>query len=296
MRADRAENVAQFWNYLPAFRAVAEHEHYGRGAQALGVTPPAVSRSIRVLEENLGVALFTPHGRGVRLTKAGHDLLGAVRDSMRRVDDGVRAARGRGFQSVVRVSCASSWAARVVSALMGLAEEWPGLVPLVHDPVGTDVARGLLQGELDLAITHAPPESADVEVLEIAAQRFGVYCAAVHPLFDAQDVQAEALVDAAFVIAAGADDGTSTRWPSSWPRQAVVQASNLGVRLGVCMTRPVLAVLPDLAVRDHLAAGRLKRLPGPELPARLLYAVRRRQLIADDVVQSAVEAIAAELA
>lgn len=292
MGSSRATAVSQYWNYLPAFRVVAEHEHYGRGARELGVSAPALSRSIRLLEEQLGVALFSPHGRGVRLTKAGHDLLTAVRDSMRRIDDGARAATGSGFAGVLSVSCASSWAARVLASLMEVAEGRPGLVPMVRDPDGSDPVKALLRGDLDLVVTHAPPQTSDVEVLEIAAQPFGVYCGARHPLFSAEEVVADDLHSAEFVVSDGADDGTSTPWPAAWKRTPVVRAGNLGVRLGVCLTRPVLAVLPDLAVRDHLAAGRIRRLPGPVLQPRLLYAVRRHQLVPGDLVELAVESIA----
>lgn len=293
--ASRAAQLAQYWNYLPAFRVVAEHEHFGRGAADLGVTSPALSRAVRMLEESLGVELFTAHGRGVRLTKAGHDLLASVRDAMRLVDDGVGAAKGRGFRGALRVSCASSWAARVLGALMELANEREGLVPFVRDPADEDPVKALLQGDLDLVVTHAPAESAGIDSLEIAAQEFGVYCGATHPLFESEAPEARQLRGADFVVAAGVDDGTWTSWPAAWPREVIVRAGNLGVRLGVCMTRPLLAVLPDIAVRDHVAAGRLRKLPGPDLPSRELYAMRRRQLVDDDVVQLAVDSIAAAL-
>lgn len=282
-----------YWNYLPAFRAVAEHEHFGKGAASLGVTAPAVSRSVSLLEDQLGVRLFTPNGRGVRLTNAGQQLLHAVREAMRRIDDGVAHAKGETGLGPFRISCASSWAARVVAAAVRLSETHPGLVPVVCDPEPGETAA-LLRGELDLVVTHEPRPAPGVDVLEISDQTFGVYCGPRHLLFS-RDVEPLDLRGQRFVIAGGPDDGTSTHWPADWPRDVAVEVGNLAVRLGLCISNDVLAVLPDAAVADHVRHGRLRRLPGPELRARTLFALRRERLTEQDLVDDLVEAIASEL-
>ena len=46
---------------LEAFRAVAKHRHFGRAAQELGVTQPALTRSLQKLERRLGVPLYDRH-------------------------------------------------------------------------------------------------------------------------------------------------------------------------------------------------------------------------------------------
>ena len=56
--AARLNDVASVWNWLPTFRAVAETEHVARAAEILHVSPPAVSRTIKLLEDHLGTKLF----------------------------------------------------------------------------------------------------------------------------------------------------------------------------------------------------------------------------------------------
>jgi LysR family hydrogen peroxide-inducible transcriptional activator len=59
--------------------AVAEHEHFGRAAQACEVSQPTLSVQIRRLEELLGVALFERTSRAVVPTPACEQLIGHVR-------------------------------------------------------------------------------------------------------------------------------------------------------------------------------------------------------------------------
>ena len=65
-------------NALVVFEAVARHESFTRAAKELKVTQAAVSRQIHILEENLGVQLFSRLHRRVQLTGPGRELQEAV--------------------------------------------------------------------------------------------------------------------------------------------------------------------------------------------------------------------------
>src|ERR1700679_3099870 len=61
---------------LRVFLALADELHFGRTAERLGISQPAVSESVRVLESRLGVKVFDRTSRRVRLTPAGEGLEG----------------------------------------------------------------------------------------------------------------------------------------------------------------------------------------------------------------------------
>jgi LysR family transcriptional regulator, glycine cleavage system transcriptional activator len=65
-------------NALRTFEAVASRLSFAKGAEALHVSPAAVSSQIRALEQRLGLSLFHRHGRHISLTEAGRKLLPGV--------------------------------------------------------------------------------------------------------------------------------------------------------------------------------------------------------------------------
>ena len=86
---ERLLRLNEFWNWLPAFRAVAETSHLPSASKALQVSASSLSRTIHLLEENLGRDLFDREGRNLELNENGERFLAAVRDAMRLIDDGL---------------------------------------------------------------------------------------------------------------------------------------------------------------------------------------------------------------
>ena len=70
---------------LAVFVAVAEREHLTRAAAALGLTPSAVSASIKALEAYYNVRLFDRVGRGIELTREGRAFLREAKETLARV-------------------------------------------------------------------------------------------------------------------------------------------------------------------------------------------------------------------
>src|SRR6188768_4008943 len=79
--------------HLRYFVAVAEAENVTRAAAKLRVAQPAVSRQIRDLEEELGIALLERTAKSVRLTDAGRIFLEEARAVLQRADEAVQAVR-----------------------------------------------------------------------------------------------------------------------------------------------------------------------------------------------------------
>jgi epsilon-lactone hydrolase len=109
---DDDENVVAFpqapeaieLRHLRAFLAVAEELNFGRAAERLYITQPALSRQIRALEQLLGCELLRRSTHRVELTLAGEALLDRVRPVLREVDATVSAVQSLGGELVGRVA------------------------------------------------------------------------------------------------------------------------------------------------------------------------------------------------
>ncbi|MGQ8821399.1 LysR family transcriptional regulator [Bibersteinia trehalosi] len=74
------------YNDLYAFLTVAEQRSFSRAAEKLGVSSPALSKTIRLLEERLGLQLFVRTTRQVSLTQAGQQLFHTAQQSFNKLD------------------------------------------------------------------------------------------------------------------------------------------------------------------------------------------------------------------
>ncbi len=90
--------------HLRAFVAVAEELNFGRAAERLYITQPALSRQIRGLEKLLGCELLRRSTHQVELTIAGEALLDRVRPLLREVDATVSTVQSLGGELVERVA------------------------------------------------------------------------------------------------------------------------------------------------------------------------------------------------
>lgn len=99
---------------LPTFRTVAQRANLRAAAEELHLTHSAVSQQIRLLEEQLGFALFDRRGRRIVLNAAGAALLRAVEPALAQIDDGLRAAAAAaaGDEHTLRVTVLPSFAQR----------------------------------------------------------------------------------------------------------------------------------------------------------------------------------------
>ena len=72
---------------LTIFLCIARHLNFSRAAVELGLTPSALSHSLRALENRLGVRLFNRTTRSVALTDAGERLYARLKPAFRDIDD-----------------------------------------------------------------------------------------------------------------------------------------------------------------------------------------------------------------
>ena len=274
----RLKALLPIWPWLPAFRAVAETEHLPTAAQLVDSTPPSLSRAIAIVERHLGRPVFTRNGRTLRLNDHGRTLLIAVRDAMRRCDDGVQELRDARLHGPLTIaSHGGGTTAFVAPALLQLLQAHPRIAPAIVTPPLADIPLGLRSGRLDIAFVEPTLQGRDLVTVRVGSLARGIWCSPVHPLFHAYLVPESALAEAAFVAPPPDADGNNTDgWPQTRARRVTLTVDQLRVGVEMCCRLPLLAVLPDVLALAH--EGRLRRLPFDFLPSTDVHALHRRQL------------------
>ena len=274
----QAERVREVWDWLPAFRVIAELEHLGRASEVLHLSPPALSRSLKLLEEALGHRLFHRRGRGIQLNDEGRLLLAKVRDAMRWVEEAMAAMDARGRTGVVRLGALGVAAHVHVPELVSrLLRDLPSLVPQVTTPPPEQVTSWLLQGRLDLVLSSAAASSPELTVIRLADVTNSVYCGPGHPLHAGREPTEDELLEFSFVAPPRNALGvTDEGWPADRPRKVGCELDRMLAGVEACASGAALAVLPDVLACRHPAGLRaLHAVPIADIP---VYAIRRRAL------------------
>lgn len=144
---------------LRCFVALAEHLHFGRAAQSLGILPASLGREIRLLEETLGVRLVERTTRHVALTQEGTRLLADARRIVS-LTDTVQHAFRTGSQAKrceIRVGAIDSAAAGLIPALLhDLKQDEPDIMLQLFEDKTVRLLPRLLSGRLDLVFVRPP--------------------------------------------------------------------------------------------------------------------------------------------
>lgn len=141
------------------FAVVAEHGHLGRAAEALGLSQPALSKSLARLEESLQAPVVRRSPKGVELTAEGRALLARIRDlrlSLQSVSREIAdVSAGRAGQLRVGVGLARP-EPFLSSAFATLLSEAPKTNVVVTASDNDLMIPALRNGELDLFVNYLP--------------------------------------------------------------------------------------------------------------------------------------------
>jgi DNA-binding transcriptional LysR family regulator len=274
---DRLQKVMSVWNWLPAFRAVAEVQQIHAAAKRLHVSPSALSRTVRLLEDAVGQPLFDRVGRSLRLNASGEELLHFVRDAVRGIDDGLSAMAQARLKGSVYLSSplelASSW---IGPAVKDVAQRFPGLTLHLRTAPPEGLADAILTGDVDLALAYQVRARKHVQVERLCSLDIGVYCGAQHPLYR-QTPSAEDLLRYPFVaIEPGLEVGDG--WPTELERKVALYVPTMDLAAQLCGSQALLAVLPVCLPLAAKTSHTLHRLPFAALPSREVFAAYRAGL------------------
>jgi LysR family transcriptional regulator, hydrogen peroxide-inducible genes activator len=145
--------------HLRYFEALARHRHFGRAAEGLSISQPALSLQMKELEEILGAPLVERGPRQIRLTGLGEDVTLRARDILRGVDEISALAQASSWplSGRLRIGMIPTIAPYLLPrVLRQLGQRFPDLSLHPREAVTAKLVRDLAEGRLDLAMVALP--------------------------------------------------------------------------------------------------------------------------------------------
>ena len=269
--------------HLAHFHAVARHGSFTRAAAALRIQQPSVSRSVRLLEEALGVTLFERRPREVVLTAAGERIFAACVRLFEEADNIARIAEAeRGdCRGPLRVAAAGAVASRLAPAAIGvLAERHPEVWPMVFSGPASMAAERIARGDFELGLyfyaERLPPS---LERRELTTARFH--------LVVRSDRSRHRPTLASFIGSREVEDDRATRFPTlerlrrTVPEARIrISTNDIEAHLRLVEAGLGVSILPGFVVREGLKARRLRDvLPRDRLDFPLLLVSRKGRVL-----------------
>lgn len=162
---------------LRNFMRVARAGSVSRAADELRLAQPALSRQISKLERELGVSLFSRHGRGVRLSAAGSLLLEraeAIVHLVRQTSDEIREDRSLAAGRVTLGVPPAAGRLLIPTFVEQFQKAWPKIALHMREGVTSSLQEWLLEKRIDIAILHNPPHLEALNISPVLTERMHV--------------------------------------------------------------------------------------------------------------------------
>lgn len=255
--------------HLHAFLTVAETGNVTRAADMLHLVQPAVSRQIRLLEEDIGAPLFERERHGMVLTDAGRALVGYARRALLELDRARVEITGTAAGSVsglVTLGLLPSTVDLVSSPLVAaVAAAYPGIRMRIAVGYAGTLLQWLQSGEVDAALLYGVERSPDVQTTPLVEEALWVIGPRQAGLTRGKPMGLADLAGVKVVLPS-APHGIRTLVEHACAVTRVTldicaETNALSVQRALVLGGHGLTILPPIAVADDLRERRLSGTP-----------------------------------
>ena len=251
--------------HLQAFVRVAQAGSFTRAARVLGLSQPALTTTVKDLEEELGVRLFDRTTRRVTVTGEGEQFLPVAERLLSDLENAVSDMRAVAESRRGRVGLATLPSVAQIflpGVIAQFTQRHPGISIHLHDANASGVQRRVKMREVDFGIASQWTYDPDLSFTPILCDVYGVVCRDNHPLARGRDSIAWRELDGHAFLGLAIDTGIrpqldrtpnlpeSVRAPKHEVSNIVTLGSMLAAGLGISAL-PELAVPEVAGVRMH---------------------------------------------
>lgn len=253
---------------LEIFLCVAEEKSFSRAADKMLRTQPALSIAIKRLEEELGETLFDRSSKSGTLTEAGHILLSYAQRMINlreEARDSIAELRGM-YRGRLTIGANESTSLYLLpELLLDYRKLYPNIKIEVFRNVSERIPTEVLERNLDFGFLSYDPKNPQLQSIELNRDELVLVVPPGHRFVDRRQVTVKELGEEQFV-AHNVKTPARTRIFELFarhdtPLNICIELATLETIKAFVELEAGIAILPRLAVRDELIAGRLVEVP-----------------------------------
>lgn len=255
---------------LQVFVKLCETHHMQTVASLLGLSQPAISSTIKVMENGCAQSLFERTPRGLQPTRVSHEILFPIRralNELRHIETDITAMRGD-LQGVVHVGALPLGRTRILpEAIVRLMAEHPATQVITNESPFDLLATELRAGDVDFIFGALRPQAyaSDLTGEVLLTEEMVVVARRDHPLYLKTALQDELSAAQWVLPRAGSParqmlDECFTRFGIAPPRP-MVESGDMSIIRGLLLRSDMLAAVSTHQLEHEIASGELCILP-----------------------------------
>lgn len=269
--------------HLQYFYVVAKEQGFTKASKALRIQQPAISRMVKLLEEDLGIKLFEKVGRNVQLTKPGMEVFEYCRRIFGTVEE-LQQSLGKisgECKGSLLLAAAEPIASHFLPVKMkSYLAEHPQVYPNIYSGPASMLLDKIENGAIEFGMFyHMPDLPEKLEIFKTVETRYH--------LVIKKDLRRKSEILESFIGSREIDDTSNRRFPTlerlrkDHPKAKIkISSNNLSAHKEMVLQGLGVAVLPDFLVKDDIKRGDLSDIyPHETLKFQMKFIKRRTSIL-----------------
>ncbi|WP_027087523.1 LysR family transcriptional regulator [Cohnella panacarvi] len=276
--------------YFQTFREVAFHQSFTKAAGELGYAQSSVTMQIQKLEQLYGVRLFERHGKGLRLTSAGEELLQVTVQMLNLFQQSKEMLTLQGG-GVLTIGTIDSLAAYYLPSLIqNIRRQYPAITVRLQPDSESTIVEKVKEGEFDIGLLlENKSTDPSLQWTTIREEPLVLIASPDHPLSSLRTIQLDQLNDEEWIM-------TEASCNYRIMLEKVLREQSISYRIGLELGNPEaikrcllsgtgISLLPQMLVREEVLRRELVVLPfsHPDIRLDLQMVMRPKKWISNSL-------------
>lgn len=283
---------------LKYIAAIDQYRHFGKAAEACGLTQSTLSLMVRKLEEELDVRIFDRNAHPVAPTEIGRKIIDQAKVVLYNVDQITEMTRSekKALSGPLRIALISTISPVLVPGMFKfLGERYPAISLQMEEMLTETIIDKLRKAEVDMGVLSAPVDDPGLLEIPLYHERFFAYVSPTNPAYAQESIREDILFSQPLWII---KDGVRQIDPSELRRgenltyERLFEGGRVGIMIQIVNESGGITIIPETHVGFIMYSQQknLRPIVEPE-SRRTISLVVRADFIHESKLNAVVEAV-----